>query len=232
VRQVPFALGAAVASALLLAAPASAVPPTLTSVGQSARHPTATFSAPRADSATIYFSTKPDRATDGRFLSENIATLDSLTDSEIQAGRWLSEDALDPGRYYVLLRASPDFDLCWITATGMYDPACADGFSNMQTLDVPKPTSRYSATVSAYRYINRATLELRAAPLGEARPYKVCYRWRTGRNQCVRGVIRGYSWSSSASDLLSVNTRPLPTIATFNWYVGTTRVASKRARVH
>jgi hypothetical protein len=41
---------------LVLAADALAVPPTLSTVGQQNRHPTASFSAPRADSATIYFS--------------------------------------------------------------------------------------------------------------------------------------------------------------------------------
>jgi hypothetical protein len=72
-----FALAIAV---LVLPAGALAVPPTLSSVGQENRHPTASFSAPRADSATIYFATKPkpDRATDGRFLDENVKTLDIL----------------------------------------------------------------------------------------------------------------------------------------------------------
>jgi hypothetical protein len=51
---------------------------------------------PRADSASIYVSTKPDRATDGSFLTENIKSLDIVTDSEIQSGQWLSETQLDP----------------------------------------------------------------------------------------------------------------------------------------
>jgi hypothetical protein len=49
----------------------------------------ATFSAPRADFATIYIASRPDRATDGSFLTENIKELDILTDSEIQSGRWV-----------------------------------------------------------------------------------------------------------------------------------------------
>jgi hypothetical protein len=65
---------------------ALAVPPTLRAVGQENRHPTASFSAPRADTGTIYIATKPDRATDGSFLDENVKTLDSLTDSELQGG--------------------------------------------------------------------------------------------------------------------------------------------------
>lgn len=44
------------------------------------------FSAPGADSATIYLATEPDRATDGGFLQENIKDLDFLTTDEIQGG--------------------------------------------------------------------------------------------------------------------------------------------------
>ena len=43
------------------AAPALAVAPTLMSVGQRNRVPTATFSTPRATSVTIYVASKPDR---------------------------------------------------------------------------------------------------------------------------------------------------------------------------
>jgi hypothetical protein len=78
-----FALTIAV---LALPGGALAVPPTLRAVGQENRHPTASFSAPRADTGTIYIATKPDRATDGSFLDENVKTLDSLTDSELQGG--------------------------------------------------------------------------------------------------------------------------------------------------
>jgi hypothetical protein len=209
-------------------AAAVAVLPTLSSVGQANRHPTATFSAPRADSATIYFATKPDRATDGRFLDENVKTLDILTDSELQAGRWVSESQLDPGTYWAILRASPDFNACYIFGTGTYDPACADGFSNVQTLVVPEPTIRYAAGVTVYRFLHQASLRLTARPLGERRVYRACYRLRTGRTRCLTGSLDGYDWNSSAADTLTVSTRGLPLLNTFSWYVGGKRVAVKR----
>jgi hypothetical protein len=215
--------------ALVLAMPAAAVAPTLSSVSQQARHPTATFSAPKADSATIYLASKPDQATDGSFLRENIKALDLLTDSEIQAGRWVSEDQVDPGTYHVMMRASPDFAQCYVD--GGYDPACADGYSNIVTLQVPKPATRYTASVTPFRFIGRATHEIRASPLGEDRAYRACYRLKTRKTRCLRRTINGFSWNSSASDTLTVNTRPLPTLATFTWYVDGRAVAVKRTRV-
>jgi len=218
-------------SALALPAAAGAVPPTLSSVGQQNRHPTATFSAPRAGSVTVYVANKPDRATDGQFLSENVATLDSLTDSEIQEGRWVGESQLDPGTYYMMLSASPDFDACWVFDAAAYDPACADGFSNVLPLVVPKPSTRYSARVLSYKYLRQATLELTAAPLGENRPYRVCYRLLSRTVRCLRGTLDGYSWNTSASDRLTVTTRNLPTFTSFVWSVGGKVVATKRVRV-
>jgi hypothetical protein len=206
-------------------------PPTLSSITLQNRHPRATFSAPRADSATIYFSTKPDRSTDGSFLTENIKDLDTLTDSEIQTGQWLSEDQLDPGQYWAMLRATPDFNSCWIFDAAAYDPACADGFSNVVELTVPKPTTRYVAKATAFRFIRTATLQLTAAPLGDRRPYRVCYRSGRGRTICLRRTLAGFSWNSSASDVISVSTRPMSTFTTFTWFVGTAKVATRRVRV-
>jgi hypothetical protein len=220
-----------VAVVLAFASSADAAPPTLSSVSQQDRHPAATFSAPRADLATIYLSSKPDRSTDGSFLQENIKETDLLTDSEIQSGRWTDENQVDPGTYWVMLNASPDFDACYILGTGTFDPACANGFSNVLTLVVPKPPIRYAGQATAYRYLRRASLRLTATPLGERQPYRVCYRLKSGRTQCLVGVLQGYSWNSSASDTRTVATRNLPTIATFTWYVGGAKVATRRARV-
>jgi hypothetical protein len=124
---------------LLLAASALGIPPTLSSVGVRDRHPLATFSAPKSDFATIYLASRPDRATDGSFLSENLEVVDLLADSEIQAGRWEYESQVDPGTYYVMLHASPDFDACWDFDRAAYDPLCADGYSSVLPLVVPRP---------------------------------------------------------------------------------------------
>jgi hypothetical protein len=230
VKSVPLVfLG--IAAALTLANPATAVPPTLSSVSHQDRHPAATFSAPRADFATIYLASKPDRATDGSFLQENIEELDILADSEVQSGRWSDESQIDPGTYWVMLRASPDFDACYIFSTGTFDPACADGLSNVLTLVVPKPAIRYAARVTAYRYLGQASLSLTATPLGERLPYRVCYRLKNRKNRCLSGLIEGYSWNASADDTRTVTTRNLASVTTFTWYVGGAKVASKRVRI-
>jgi hypothetical protein len=224
-------VGVVVAAAFVLAAPALAVPPVITSLTQVARHPKATFTAPRAANLFIYFATKPDRATDGSFLQENIATSDFMTNDEIATGQWLSESQLDPGTYYVMLRATPDDSSCFDFNTGIWDPACADGYSDVVTLVVPKPVSRYSVSATAYRYLGTVDLRLTATSIGEKRPYRVCTTAKTGRRLCVPGVLDGYSWSSPASDLITMRSRTLPTLATFTWYIGAAKVGAKRVRV-
>jgi hypothetical protein len=217
--------------ALALAGPALAAPPTLSAVSHQDRHATATFAAPRASSVSIYLASKPDRATDGSFLQENIKNVDFMTDSEIQSGRWVDASRIDPGTYWVMLRASPDFESCYLWDGGGYDPACASGYSELVTLVVPKPAVRYRANATAFRFSGTASLQLVAAPLGEATPYRVCYRSKTKKTRCVTGRLDGYSWESSATDSLTVTTRNLPTFTTFVWYVTGKIVGSKRIRV-
>jgi hypothetical protein len=221
----------AVLAGLVWTAAALAVPPTLRAVGDRDRHAVAVFSAPRADFVTIYLASKPDRATDGSFLQENVKALDSLTDSEIQSGQWSDESQIDPGTYWVMLRASPDFDSCYLLESGTYDPACADGFSNTLTLVVPKPSVRYAGRATVYRYLGQASLRLIATPLGERRPYRLCYRLKSGRTRCLNGALAGYDWNSPAEDTLTVSTRNLPRIADFSWYVGGNRIATRRVRI-
>jgi hypothetical protein len=153
-----------------------------------------------------------------------------LADSEIQSGKWVAESQLDPGVYYVMLHASPDFDLCYITATGTYDPSCANGYSNVVQLTVPVPPIKYAASATVYRFIHQATLRLTARPLGARLPYKVCYRTSRGARRCVAGVVEGYSWNSSATDSLTVSTRGLGKVTTFTWYVNSRKVAGRAVR--
>jgi hypothetical protein len=139
--------------ALALPSLAGAVPPALSTITVNDRHVEVTFSAPKAGYATIYFATKPDRSTDGQFFAENVAYSESLTDSEIQFGRWVSDSRLDPGTYWVMMRADPSFDACYISGSGTYDASCANGYSETVRLDVPRPTIRYAAAVQALRYV-------------------------------------------------------------------------------
>jgi hypothetical protein len=216
---------------LALPGVAAAVPPLISSVTVQNRHPIVVFSAPKADQVSVSIATKPDRATDGSFLSENVAGGALLTDSEIQAGRWLGPDQLDPGTYWLMLRAFPDFDLCYIVDTATYDPSCAQGYSDPVQLVVPKPPTRYAASVQVFRFSKRAYLILRAAPLGEKRAYRLCYRNAAKALRCLRGTLDGFSWNSGISDQLSVTTRGLAKFTTFQWFVGSTKVAQKLVRV-
>ena len=108
---------AAAVFATAFASQASAAKPTVITLGQQNRHPMMTFSAPRAGSLAVDFARSPDRATDGNFLSENIVNSAFLTDDEVQTGRWLDEDQLDPGKYFVMLDASAESS-CWSYPVG------------------------------------------------------------------------------------------------------------------
>jgi hypothetical protein len=200
-----------------------ATAPTLASVGQQNRHPTATFGPlPGVDAAFIYLATKADRASDGSFLQENIEASDILTDDEIARGSWLYESQVDPGLYYVMARAF-DFE-CY------QDPNCVDGFSNMLTLTIPKPAQRYGAKVQVLRSIKVAFLTFTVTPLGDKLPYRVCWTLVRG-GRCVRATVEGYSWNASASDFLSVSLRRMRKHTTFSWYANGRRVALKRVRI-
>lgn len=198
------------------------VTPTLLSVSQVKRHPYATFSALHQGSEpTIYFASKPDRATDGSFLSENIVASDSLTDAEIQGRAWSYEDQLDPGRYFAMLKVFDWSDPC---SNG---GDCIEGYSNVLPLTIPKPPMRFRSKVEVLRYIGIVYLTLSVTPLGEKLPYKVCWRTVKGR-RCVRGKVDGYSWVASADDSLRVRMRGMRRRTTFNWYASGRKVASKR----
>jgi hypothetical protein len=207
--------------ALALPGAAAADPPALLTIDQVSRHPTAQFSIPGADLATIYFATKPDRASDGSFLQENITDLDLLTDAEIQSGAWTYESQLNPGTYYVLLNAT-DVDC-------IGQRTCLAGYSNVLTLNVPKPAQTYRGSVSVLHYVHIASLTLRVKPLGESLPYKVCWRLKNKKRRCVKAKVDGYSWNDSASDDVSVGLRGMAKRTTFVWYVGGRKVAARTA---
>ncbi len=157
------AASAAALVSLGFANAAQAAAPALLSVGQQNRHPTATFSAPGAEFATMYLASSPERGTDGRFLQENVKETDFLTDDEVQRGAWLDSDQVDPGTYYVMLEAT---SFCFPP-----NPACVEGFSSVLTLTVPKPRSSYRGTVGpVYRFLRVVYLDLTVRPLASGCP--------------------------------------------------------------
>ena len=224
------ALAVGVVAALVLVATALSVPPTLTSVGVQDRHPLATFTAPKSDFASIDVATRPDRGTDGGFLNANVEVSDILTASEIQAGRWAYELQIPPGTYYVMLLALPDVDACLISDEGDYDPSCADGYSAVMPLTVPRPAARYAASARVLRSLGRVELRFRVTPLGDRLPYRVCYQLTNEQRRCLAGAVEGVDWNAGASDTVSLTTRRLPRLTTFTWLVGGKTVAVKRVR--
>jgi hypothetical protein len=220
-------LGLAVLSSVVTATPALALPPAITAVGQQDRHPTVALAAPRADSVTVYIASKPDRASDGSFLQENVVESGLLTDSEIQSGRWLDNSQIDPGSYFVMVRASLDFASCVSvdpnTAALVNDPSCADGFSTVVPLTIPTPKTNYTVKTLLLKNIHIAYLTLTANPLGAKVPYQVCWKQPTGktktlRKRCVKATLSGYSWSADASDELRISTKGMTRRTKFTWY--------------
>jgi hypothetical protein len=233
----------ALLSGVVAATPALAVSPTIASVGQQDRHPTVTLAAPRADSVVVYIASKPDRATDGSFLQENVVDLDYLTDSEIQSGRWLDSSQIDPGSYFVMLQATRDFASCDsydANFNPVIDPSCADGFSTVVPLTVPRPKTKYTVKTYLLRNIGLVYLTFTGKPLGLKVPYQVCWKQPAGkknmlRKRCVKGTLNGYSWSADASDTLSINTKGMARRTKFTWYTrgGAPKVLfSKTITVH
>jgi hypothetical protein len=218
---------------LLSVAAASAVPPLLSGVSHERRHPKAAVTAPRTSSVTIYIASRPNRASDGSFLSANVEGLDFLTEQEIQTGAWFYERALDPGTWYLIARASAQSS-CYSYPPPEYkaviDPACAHGYSRVATLTIPKPAPRYRAKVEVLRHIRVVQLTLGAARLGEDRAYRVCWRRANRKRECVRGTLDGFDWDSGTSDRLRVSARGMARVTTFTWQVRGRTVARKLAR--
>jgi hypothetical protein len=202
---------------------AQAATPTLVSVGHERMHPTASLSAPGATDVTVYISSRPDRATDGHFLSENSADIDFLTADEVATGRWMDADQLKPGTYWVMLSAS--------TFPCPEGTDCVEGFSNVLELRIAKPKQRFKARIKR-GYIG--TFELKITPAGETVPYKLCWNAAKGR-KCKTGSVLGTDWNDSASDpiFLAVDDLKLGhrTKVTFKWYVRGKRVAKKTVRI-
>ena len=182
----------------------------LAGVGQQDRHPTVTLAAPLAGSVIVYIASKPDRATDGSFLQENVVDIEYLTDSEIQSGLWLDSSQIDPGSYFVMLKATRDFTSCDsydAHVNQVIDPSCADGFSTVVPLTVPTPKTKYTVKTDLLKNIGIVYLTLTAKPLRVKMPYQICWKRPTGKNKtlrkrCVTATLSGYSWGADASDSL------------------------------
>ncbi len=185
------------------------------------------LAAPRADSVIVYIASKPDRATDGSFLRENVVDIDFLTDSEIQSGLWLDSSQIDPGSYFVMLKATRDSTSCEsydVNFNQVIDPSCADGFSTVVPLTVPTPKTKYTVKTDVLKNIRIVYVTLTAKPLGVKVPYQVCWKQPKGQRKlrtkrCVKATLSGYSWNADASDLLRINTEGMTRRTKFTWYI-------------
>jgi hypothetical protein len=221
----------AAAAAVLPVAQAAAAPPTVFGAGSVNRHPELTFSAQSAFLGTVQIATRPDRATDGGFLVENIDTLDVLTDLELATGFWSSETQIKPGTYWAMLKAAADPTVCFDSITGLFNPACADGYSEPVWFVVPKPSVRWLTSANANRFLHFVDLRLVGRPLGERVGYRVCWRTARGVRRCRASLIFGSDWNSQASDTLLISTRGMSRLTVFRWYVRDRQVAARRVVV-
>lgn len=204
-------------------ASASAAPPSISTVGQQSRHPDVSFSAPRAATVTVYIASRPDRATDGMFLRENAVKAEDLTDDEILLGRWLDASQLDPGSYSVMVQATPAYS-CVGRGASIFDyitdPSCADGFSSVLPLTVPRPKTTY--TVMTRVLGSTLYFTLTGSPLGDDLPYRVCWRQpkgkrRSPKKRCVLSTLDGSYWDHDATDVLRISTTGMSPRTTFRW---------------
>lgn len=176
---------------------------------------------------TVYIASQPDRATDGSFLQENVVATDFLTSAEVQSGFWTDSSQVNPGVYYVMLRASRSYERCVTynetTSQRFEDPLCADGYSNIVPLNIPEPETSYRVKADVLQFIREVSLVITADPIGVRVPYAVCWRQPTGarrtlKKRCLNGAITGYSWNEPASDSLSVSTKGMTRRTKFTWY--------------
>ena len=218
-------VGITVGLALLNAAPADAAAPVLIGVSSDRLHPSAIFHAPGAENLNITFATSPERGTDGSFLTENVRHTDGMTADEIQTGRWIDSSQIDPGRYWVYLRAS-DFSCFDDPVSG-----CTSGFSNMLEVEIPAPDQRYQTSVDVLRNVRVIFLTIKITPAGKKPiPYRVCWRDKRRKQRCARGRVDGYSWTEPASDMLQIRLRGMTRRTEFVWTVGGAEVAYRRVR--
>jgi hypothetical protein len=217
--------------ALVLVAPAAAVPPSISAVVVSGRVPVVTFVAPNAGSATLVIASKPDRLSDGSFVAPNVVVSAVLPRSALQSGTWTYHARLDPGDYFVLLKTTADPAACGSAGPGdNVDPSCADGPSPVASFTVPVPRIRYEVYAKPYLGGRIVRLGLLAEALGVPQTYKVCYRIRSKALRCAVSRLDGYHWNQSTSDIVTVDGRPLARSTTFTWFVDGAKIASRTAK--
>jgi hypothetical protein len=216
---------------LAVSAPAAAVPPTLVTASHQDRRPTATFAAPSADAVYVDIAKSPDVATNGEFFTENSVRFVGMTATEIQSGYWLSATRLDPGDYWMMIKAFPSFSACWSDVLGDYRAECANGLSGIVSFRVPKPKVRYRTASKVFSGLGEVDLTLTAAPMGERRGYRVCWVNRFRVAKCRTGELPGFSWESPAQDTIEVPVANLRRVTQFTWRVAGRVVARRAVRV-
>jgi hypothetical protein len=193
----------------VIASPAIAAPPVLTSVSHVDRHPAATWTLPPGVKSQIAeVATSPATSTDGYFFRENVKAFDLLEEAQ---RNWVYNLQLDPGVYYVHV-------------AGLDEPCFFAGlcpvreFTQTATLLIeapppppppPLPRPRYEASVRSihpgairapgnWTYLGdtvRVRFRNARARPSDGQGYRVCYT-HGRRRACRSRRIIGRSWDA------------------------------------
>lgn len=143
-----------VAGALTVPADALAAPPTLTTVGQTQQHLTASWTLPPGvEARTLEVAVNPARGSDGSFFTENTAIFDVLETSQTS---YLSSSArLRTGVTYYVHVSGIDWPCVFADACPIRE------WSNVMALFIPNAApDLQSGTWNAYRFLRTGTATL------------------------------------------------------------------------
>ncbi len=192
-----------------------------------------TFSAPGAGGVTIFVAKGPQQ-NDGSFLTANLADVGVLTADQIAAGVWTEQSPLAPGRYWVMVGANPDYTTCQLD-DGTISPTCSSGDSNVDSVTVAPPVTRYLGSVVSKRAGSGAiSLRLTATPLGVPEAVKLCYRITVRKRQlkrCLNRHLSGVDWSKPVDDVVRLSTTGMSKHESFTWTLAGRTVARLTAAI-
>ena len=224
-----------VVAAVIFASPAVAAPPVLTAVGQTNRHPTATWTLPAGvKSRLVEIATDPASRPDGYFSGESVKATDGLEDGQTN---WVYKAQLEPGTYYVHIGG---FDEGCYLRRGMCP---IPEFSQVMTLEIPSP--RYQASTRTihphalrlpgnWTYLGD-TLKLRFrnanAATDDSQTYTLCNTTARGR-ACRSRKLVARSWDTFRLRITRAVARRSRQYIAFTWWVEGRVVARRRVKMY
>jgi hypothetical protein len=223
--------------ATAFAAPAAAAfnAPTLVSVGQTQRHPSAEWTLPQyVEAQVVEVAKSPQTASDGSFFTENRVVFDLVNETDT---RWLYNEQLAPGTYYVHVKGWDD--ACF---HNNFQTECGSAWSNVLPLTIPLPPPLYVASVKSTHPVAirdksrnwtyrgdriRASFQDARALVSTRQPYAVCVNFGQ-RRTCKEGTLLGRSLSYRYFTVPASTTRKV----VVSWLVAGRVVASRAIWVY